>query len=72
MPYHQEKVKELRMLLSLTQHALAARLGVPQSTIYRWEAGSARPNVEHLSGMIDLLREEQVNQDANFFFPAED
>lgn len=49
-------VKDLRARLGLTQRALAERLGVPQSSIYRWESGIVNPNGAHLQHLHDLAR----------------
>ncbi len=35
-------LRELRRELSLSQHALAVRLGVTATTVYRWEKGRRR------------------------------
>lgn len=41
----------------LSQPALAERLGVPRSTIYRWERGETRPrSPEVVQRMAELLR----------------
>ena len=36
----QNRIAELRETRSLTQHAIAERLGVHESTVSRWESGS--------------------------------
>lgn len=36
-------LKAARAALGLTQRGLAERLAVPQSTIWRWEAGKVAP-----------------------------
>lgn len=40
---HAELAREARLALDLTQRAWATLLGVPQSTIYRWESGERDP-----------------------------
>lgn len=44
-----EKLKQLRKGLRLTQGELAARFGVTQQAIAKWESGRARPETELLS-----------------------
>ncbi len=44
-----EKLKQLRKELKLTQGELAARFGVTQQAIAKWEAGHTRPETETLS-----------------------
>ena len=39
------KLKEIRLRAGLTQVQLAERLGVPQTTLSKWECGS-RPNCD--------------------------
>ena len=39
----------------LTQEQLAAKLGVAESTIRRWEEGSTRPGPHALMAMSDLF-----------------
>jgi transcriptional regulator with XRE-family HTH domain len=51
-----EAVKELRGRLGMSQRAFASRLGVPQSTVYRWESGAASPNGKHLQAIHELAR----------------
>lgn len=41
-----------RQRAGLTQRALAARLGVPSSTIARWEAGEHAPSLDTLQGVV--------------------
>lgn len=36
------KLKALRRKLNLSQAALAAKIGVDQSTVHRWEAGTRK------------------------------
>lgn len=38
-------LKEARAALGLSQRALAERLGIPQSTLWRWETG--KHPIEH-------------------------
>lgn len=45
------RIKELRMVLGLTQCQLAQRLGVTQSTVARWEVHERTPT----SGALPLL-----------------
>ena len=44
-----EKLKQLRKELKLTQGELAARFGVTQQAIAKWEAGRALPETETIS-----------------------
>ncbi len=47
-------IRELRRQLGMTQRAFAARVGVPQSTVYRWEAGLVSPNGRHMKAIHEL------------------
>ncbi|GAA1858991.1 helix-turn-helix transcriptional regulator [Myceligenerans crystallogenes] len=43
MSNRRAKLAERRKVLGLSQDALAARLGVERTTVYRWEAGTTEP-----------------------------
>jgi transcriptional regulator with XRE-family HTH domain len=42
------KIKELRKGMRLTQKELGERIGVPQATVSKWEAGAQMPDQENL------------------------
>lgn len=44
-------LKQLRQKRNLTQRELAKRLGVSQSTVAGWEAGTFKPNVSRWKGI---------------------
>lgn len=48
-------IRERRKALSLTQDALAALLGVEQTTVSAWETGQNRVDVERLPALADAL-----------------
>ena len=48
-------IKEMRIKRGLTQKQLAELLGVKQSNISRWEAGTFQPNATTLKKMADVL-----------------
>lgn len=53
------ELRAARRALGLTQVALAARLGVPQATIWRWETG--KHGIDHpeiLRLALERLRDE--------------
>jgi transcriptional regulator with XRE-family HTH domain len=50
-----ENIKTLREKRGWTQHQLADRLGVEQSTISRWEAGTTKPVGLYLRSVMRLL-----------------
>lgn len=56
-------IRNLRRRLGLSQRALAALVGVPQSTIYRWEAGHASPNGGHLAKLHQVARDHGVDSE---------
>ena len=60
MRFRTDSIREIREQLSLTQHALAAELGVPQSTVFRWEAGRTTPNADHLAKIHHVARSSGV------------
>lgn len=48
-------IKKMREKRNLTQKQLAELLGVKQSNISRWEAGTYQPNATTLKKMADAL-----------------
>lgn len=54
MPDFAANLKTARVAAGLTQQALADRLGVPQSTVGRWETGNS-PGVHWLPRIADAL-----------------
>ncbi len=67
MPFDSSKIKEFRSTLKVTQTELAMILGVPQSTVGRWEIQKTIPNAYHIGLMCDLGHTKGI--DPNFFFP---
>lgn len=67
MPFDSNQIKQFRQKLKLSQAALGEILGVPQSTVGRWEAGITYPNAKHIGLMCDLGYAEGVRP--SFFFP---
>ena len=55
-----ERIKEVRKALHLTQAAFAGRVGVKQQTIAMLEAGSSNPSEQLING---ICREYRVNED---------
>lgn len=39
-----EKIKQLRLMMGLTQEAFARQTGFTISTIHRWETGKVKPS----------------------------
>ena len=52
---HLLKLKEIRLRAGLTQVQLAERLGVPQTTLSKWECGSS-PNCDMIRRIAAELR----------------
>lgn len=50
-----EKLKQLRKEFKLTQGELAARFGVTQQAIAKWEAGHARPETDTISHIAEFF-----------------
>lgn len=48
----------LRTGLDMTQRSFGDQLGVPQVTVYRWEAGLSKPNADHIARMYDLAHHQ--------------
>jgi DNA-binding XRE family transcriptional regulator len=67
MPFDASKIKEFRKKLGATQTELGVVLGVPQSTVGRWETQQTFPNVFHISLMCDLGHCHGI--EPGFFFP---
>ena len=55
-----ERIKEVRKALHLTQAAFAGRVGVKQQTIAMLEAGNSNPSEQLING---ICREFRVNED---------
>jgi len=51
-----EEIKALRMVLGLTQAALAAKLNVDSVTVSRWENGHKKPHRESVRKMQRLIK----------------
>lgn len=67
MPFDYLTIKEFRRIVRCTQTELAQKLGVPQSTVARWESGRVAPNACHIGEMCDFGRVEGI--EPSFFFP---
>lgn len=67
MPFDSNQIRAFRKQLNLTQAELGERLGVPQSTVGRWEAGLTFPNARHIGLMCDLGYARGIRP--SFFFP---
>lgn len=52
-----ERVRRIRKLLGLSQHALAEQLGVSKTTIQSWETEKRRPSLSAYQAVLNLLRE---------------
>jgi transcriptional regulator with XRE-family HTH domain len=49
-------VRELRLLMGLTQEQFAAELGVTYSSINRWENGRSKPSPLAMQKIEEMLR----------------
>lgn len=67
MPFDANQIKVFRKQLGLSQAELGKVLGVPQSTVGRWEAGITYPNAQHIGLMCDLGYAKGIRP--SFFFP---
>jgi transcriptional regulator with XRE-family HTH domain len=67
MPFNTAKIREFRLQVGVTQEALGRVLGVPQSTVARWETGFSVPSAEHIGLMCDFGYVQGIRPD--FFFP---
>ncbi len=67
MPFDSNQIQLFRKRLHLTQAELGEHLGVPQSTVGRWEAGLTFPNARHIGLMCDLGYARGIRP--SFFFP---
>ena len=50
------RLKELRVGMSLTQSELANKLNIPTSTYANWELGRTEPSITDIFNLIDFLR----------------
>lgn len=48
-------IKSLRLAKNITQHQLAADLGINRSAIAQWESGNSNPRVAILNRLADSL-----------------
>ena len=48
-------LKDLRILMGLTQEEVATKIGVSCLTYRRWEYGSTVPNAKHIGKLADIL-----------------
>ena len=67
MPFDSNQIKTFRKKLGLSQTELGDLLGVPQSTVGRWETGNTFPNAKHIGLMCDLGYAQGIRP--SFFFP---
>ncbi len=49
------KIKELRQKINLSQNEMARRLGMPQTTLFNYEAGKNEPSIETLIKLADFF-----------------
>lgn len=49
------RIKELRLAANLTQAKIAEFMGVTQSTVSQWEAGTAFPSAAKLPRLAEVL-----------------
>ena len=49
-----EKVNEARIELQMSKYEFAEALNLGKSTIYRWEAGQAKPRINHSARIAAL------------------
>ncbi|MDE2765589.1 MAG: helix-turn-helix transcriptional regulator [Chloroflexota bacterium] len=51
---------KVRSALGLSQAQMAARLGVPQNTVSRWETGTTTPDAHSLAAFYSVAQEEEL------------
>ncbi len=56
-----QQIKRLRKSLGLTQQGFADRLGIPQVTVGRWEAGMHSPRGLSLKALRELAAKVKGN-----------
>ena len=49
------RLKELRISMSLTQSELANKLGIPTSTYANWELGRTEPSIGDIYNIIECM-----------------
>ena len=67
MPFKTDRIRQFRERFDMTQSSLAKVLGVPQSTVARWETGFSVPSAAHIGLMCDFGYVQGIRPD--FFFP---
>ena len=48
-------VKELRQAMNITQKEIAKQMNVAQSTVCRWEGGNAKPPIDKIVKLAEIL-----------------
>lgn len=51
-----KRIKSIRIDANLSQEELAARLGVGQKTVSRWESGRGEPRLRQLKALAAIAR----------------
>ncbi len=59
-PFQRDTVRSLRESLTMSQREFADHLGVPQTTVGRWETGRTTPSADYLGLMFDLARRHTI------------
>jgi transcriptional regulator with XRE-family HTH domain len=67
MPFKSDRIRQFRERFEMTQTSLAKVLGVPQSTVARWETGFSVPTAAHIGLICDFGYVQGIRPD--FFFP---
>lgn len=49
------KIKQLRICLALSQTELAAKLGIKQQVLSRWENDQVKPSMKSIKKLADAL-----------------
>ena len=53
--FRKNKIKELRLLVGITQRQLSISTGIQQANICRWEKGLNRPNIMDCWRLADFF-----------------
>jgi DNA-binding XRE family transcriptional regulator len=63
--YSFKSIVEVRTKLRLSQVDMAKKLGVPTTTLYRWETGATKPDASSLASIYSIAMENGIKP--NFF-----
>lgn len=59
---YDQKIKELREVLLITQQELADLLGVTNITVNRWENNKSNPSLKEKRKLVKMFKENKIEE----------